>query len=136
MTDCFHCGEDDHLSYDCPNRTPRKSAPAAVWPAATAEPTYTPPPFTTLRIDPVPPTPEYLGQRAALGMPSHAAYLEAECPWCKSGIRQQCINVGTSRPTEPHAARLELLGLEPTDKRLRVLALEQLAESRAARAVI
>jgi len=50
VTDCFSCGEDDHLSYDCPNRTRRTRTPAAVWPPATAEPEGrpTPPPFTTL----------------------------------------------------------------------------------------
>lgn len=50
MTDCFHCGDDDHLSYDCTNRTRRRRAPAAVWPSATAESggRPEPPPFTTL----------------------------------------------------------------------------------------
>src|SRR5258708_11044979 len=28
MTECFHCGDDDHLSYDCPNHTRRRPAPA------------------------------------------------------------------------------------------------------------
>ena len=44
MTDCFHCGEDDHLSYDCPNRTHRRRAPAAPWPTAGAESTGRPQP--------------------------------------------------------------------------------------------
>lgn len=50
MTDCFRCGDEDHLSYDCPNRTPPHRTPAAVWPAATAgQPERpAPPPFTTL----------------------------------------------------------------------------------------
>lgn len=50
MTDCFHCGDEDHLSYDCPNRTRRTRAPAAPWPAAGAEPVKTPqpPPFSSL----------------------------------------------------------------------------------------
>lgn len=29
MTDCFRCGDDDHLSYDCPSRTRPLAAPAA-----------------------------------------------------------------------------------------------------------
>src|SRR5260370_5773500 len=28
MSECFHCGDDDHLSYDCPNHTRGRSAPA------------------------------------------------------------------------------------------------------------
>jgi Zinc knuckle len=50
MTECFSCGQDDHLSYDCPNRTRRKSTPPAAWPSATAEstPTPQPPPYWTI----------------------------------------------------------------------------------------
>lgn len=50
MTDCFHCGDDDHLSYNCPNRTRRRKAPPAPGPPAGAEPSGRPepPPFTTL----------------------------------------------------------------------------------------
>ena len=29
MTDCFRCGDSDHLSYDCPNRTSSYSTPGA-----------------------------------------------------------------------------------------------------------
>ncbi len=28
MTECFRCGDDDHLSYDCPRHTREQSAPA------------------------------------------------------------------------------------------------------------
>lgn len=49
MTDCFHCGDQDHLSYDCPTRTRRTRTPPAVWPSATAAPQPTPQP------PPVPP---------------------------------------------------------------------------------
>jgi hypothetical protein len=38
VTDCFRCGDDEHLSADCPNTTPRKRAPAAIWPPAMAGP--------------------------------------------------------------------------------------------------
>lgn len=27
MTECFHCGDDDHLSYDCPRHTRISTAP-------------------------------------------------------------------------------------------------------------
>ena len=54
MTDCFHCGNDDHLSYDCPGRTRRTRAPAAPWPTAGAESTRPqPPPFASLYQRPV-----------------------------------------------------------------------------------
>jgi hypothetical protein len=38
MTNCFHCGDDDHLSYDCPSRTRPKAAPAT--PQAAARPEW------------------------------------------------------------------------------------------------
>jgi len=28
VTECFRCGSDEHLSRDCPNRTPGRTAPA------------------------------------------------------------------------------------------------------------
>lgn len=29
MTNCFRCGDDDHLSYDCPNHTRQHTPPTA-----------------------------------------------------------------------------------------------------------
>jgi hypothetical protein len=29
MADCFRCGQDDHLSRDCPRHTPKRAAPDA-----------------------------------------------------------------------------------------------------------
>lgn len=135
MTDCFHCGQEDHLSYDCPNRTRRRKAPAAVWPAATAvdDETPQPPPFSALLPyrEGTPPTPDYLQTRTENGMPSHALHISVPCPWCRAAVNQQCWNPGTRAHTAPHPSRVELAtGTEYDDPQRRALACAQLAEAR------
>ncbi len=133
MTDCFHCGEEDHLSYDCPNRTRRRRAPAAIWPEAIAEPkpTYIPPPPPPRR-ESTPPTDGYIQARSELGMTSRSALFAVACPWCKSPAYRQCVNPGTTQDTDPHYARQEAAGISYPSTRLQDLALRQVAEARAA----
>jgi Zinc knuckle len=116
---CFECGDDGHLAYDCPNLTHLRSTR----------------PFE--RVDPDPPTAEYLAAREAMGEPSSGpALLAVACPWCHAPKWRRCVNVGTGRETDPHYARQEQAGVEQPSVRLIELAKRQVAESRAARELV
>jgi hypothetical protein len=116
MTDCFHCGDDDHLSYDCPNRTRRRTAPAppqASGQAAEPGPASRLPGYGT----PVPPR-KLPGEIA-----DYAAW--ARKTWESLGWPSGQI---VRTPFREHA-RLPIR----TDDELRAIATRQLAASRSAR---
>jgi hypothetical protein len=55
MTDCFHCGDDTHLSYDCPRHTSPRPTPVSA-PGLPPAPEHHPASWTenigTLRVPP------------------------------------------------------------------------------------
>lgn len=65
MTDCFRCGDSDHLSYDCPTHMRQAPAPAPRPPAAPGRPENKPipapvPPEQCAQYDTVSPRAEAL----------------------------------------------------------------------------
>jgi hypothetical protein len=95
------------------------------------------PPRPPLRIDPAPPTADYLAAREAVAMPtSGPEILSAGCPWCHVPAYRRCVNVGTGRDTDPHYARQGAAGIERPSIRLQELARKQVDESRRARQVV
>lgn len=135
-TECFHCGDDDHLSYDCPRHTrPRPAPEPAPWPPA-ARPTWTPPPFTAPVYEAAPPSTEYRQALADLGIHSNPDDLLSRCPWCGASPMRACVNRSLNRTVPPHEARIAFPLLRedwPPYEPQRVLAAQQIAESRAAR---
>lgn len=122
---CWDCGDDGHIAADCMNRI------------HTAPQPY--PPRPSLRHDPDPPTADYMAARQQLNMPSSGQQIiSVACPWCKTPPWRRCHNPGTGRDTDPHTARQEAAGLgQPRpSRRLRDLALRQLAEARATHQLI
>jgi hypothetical protein len=105
LTSCFRCGDDDHLSYDCPQATPPRSAPPAIGPSGTAGPGPTPHPPVPAWREPDPPSAEYIETRRQLGHHSGGEFLMVRCPWCDSGVYQACINRATGQVTGVHQAR-------------------------------
>ncbi len=121
---CWDCGDEGHAAYDCPNRPYIRDYLKTGAPLP--------------RIEPDPPTAEYLAAREQLNMPgSGQQVISVACPWCKAPPWRRCSNPGTGRETDPHAARQEAAGLgQPRpSRRLRDLALRQVTESRRERLV-
>lgn len=140
MTDCFRCGDSDHLSYDCPSHTSISAAPAAAPGLAPALPTYIPPPPAPMHAG-VPPTDEYYQAKIELGLQAVtdlAGLLSVPCPWCGASKGSICMNRATGRRKDlmheaRYAAALRPLPPHPAgaDK-----ASQQVSESRATRTIL
>lgn len=103
MTQCFRCGDDDHLSYDCPSSTPASRAPE---PARELAPALDRPENKPI------PAPVPASQRAQYGdVNPYAEQVRELMGWPRTGS-------------------------EAEHNRKRIIAAEQVSESRAARPVI
>jgi hypothetical protein len=105
VTECFRCGDDDHLSYDCPSHTRPQPAPPADR-ASPAAVTYTPPPLPVLPPG-TPPNGDWAEARQALGHQPGGEWLARACPWCEAGAWQPCVNRAIGRTRPPHDARMQ-----------------------------
>jgi hypothetical protein len=123
MSECFGCGSDEHLSYDCPNRTRQQAAPGTA-------PDYVRPSIQDA-------LPAYNTGVPPVKDPSEIADYAARAAEARAMLRQALGLGSAEEDTSPlvDTPFRRRMGLPPrTEDELRAIARAQVAELRAAHA--